>query len=208
MTLKIVWPSTGGARLSFVNAWPSFCTTSYIILTSFLLVMFLLSWRGYVRPSFFIAQTLLLIVRPSFSTVRHRPYQTLRTPLCGHVRLSFCKVRPSLGIMQPSSASSFFFFVLLSTLFIFLFLDVFCSIFCKYVSLNWGSSGTRKFCLQCKYVSLKFSQGQNVFRTGGFEVNWGNKGCKYVHNYFFVFLSIQFLSIVFLNMANSLQTIN
>ena len=27
---------------------------------------------------------------------------------------------------------------------------------------------------------------------GGYKVNWGNKSCKYVHKYFFVFLSIQF----------------
>ena len=102
MMLKIVQPSTGGAQLSFVNARPSFCTASYTILTSFLFVRFLLSWCGYVRPSFFIVRTLLLIVRPSLSTVRHRSYQTLRTPPCGHVRLSFCKVRPSLGIVWPS----------------------------------------------------------------------------------------------------------
>ena len=68
--------------------------------------------------------------------------------------------------------------------------------------------GPESFCLQCRYVSLKFSQGQNVFVLGGYEVNWGNKTCKYVHKYFFVFLSIQFLSIVFLITANSLQTTN
>ena len=126
MTLKIMWPSTGGAWLSFVNAWPSFCMTSYIILTSFLFVRFLLSWRGYVRPSFFIIRTLLLIMRPSFSTVRHRPYQMLQTPLCGHVRLSFCKVRPSLGIAWPSFTTSFF-CTFVNIVYI-LFLDVFCSI--------------------------------------------------------------------------------
>ena len=43
---------------------------------------------------------------------------------------------------------------------------------------------------------------------GGFGVSWENKACKYVHKYFFVFLSIQFLSIVFLSTANSLQTTN
>ena len=57
--------------------------------------------------------------------------------------------------------------------------------------------GPESFCVQCRYVSLKFSQGQNVFVLGGHEVNRGNKACKYVHKYFFVFLSIQFLSIVF-----------
>ena len=57
--------------------------------------------------------------------------------------------------------------------------------------------GPESFCLQCRYVSLKFSQGQNVFVLGGHEVNLGNKACKYVNKYFFVFLSIQFLSIVF-----------
>ena len=56
--------------------------------------------------------------------------------------------------------------------------------------------GPESFCLQCIYVSLKFSQGQNVFVLGGYKVNWRNKSCKYVHKYFFVFLSIQFLSIV------------
>ena len=126
MTLKIVQPSTGRARLSFVNAWPSFCMALYTILTSFLFVRFLLSWHGYVRPSFFIAQTLLLIVRPSFSMVRHRPYQTLRTPPCGHVRFSFCNVRPSLGIVWPLSISSFF-CTFVNIVYI-LFLDVFCSI--------------------------------------------------------------------------------
>ena len=126
MTLKIMRPSTGGTRLSFIHAQPSLCTTSYTVLTSFLFIRFLLSWRGYVRPSFFIARTLLLIVRPSFSTVRHRPYQTLRTPPCGHVRLSFYKVRPSLDIVQPSFTSSFFCtFVCIVCI---LFLDVFCSI--------------------------------------------------------------------------------
>ena len=34
---------------------------------------------------------------------------------------------------------------------------------------------------------------------------WENKSCKYVHKYFFVFLSTQFLSIVFLSTAKSLQ---
>ena len=43
---------------------------------------------------------------------------------------------------------------------------------------------------------------------GGYKVYWGNKTCKYVHKYFFVFLSIQFLRIVFLSTANSLQTTN
>ena len=108
MMLKIVQPSTGGARLSFVHAQPSLCTALYTILTSFLFIRFLLSWRGYVRPSFFIARILLMIVRPSFGTVRHRPYQMLRTPPCGHVRLSFYKVRPSLDIVRPSFTSSFF----------------------------------------------------------------------------------------------------
>ena len=126
MMLKIVRPSTGGAWLSFVHAWPLLCMASYTVLTSFLFIRFLLSWRGYVRPSFFIARTLLLIVRPSFSTVRHRPYQTLRTPPCGHVRLLFCKVRPSLGIMRPLSTSSFF-CTFVNIVYI-LFLDVFCSI--------------------------------------------------------------------------------
>ena len=32
---------------------------------------------------------------------------------------------------------------------------------------------------------------------GGIKSIWGNKTCKYVYKYFFVFLSIQFLSIVF-----------
>ena len=82
------------------------------------------------------------------------------------------------------------------------------SFLCKYVSQSWSISGTRIFCLQCRYVSLKVSQGQNVFVLGGFEVNWGNKACKYVPKYFSVFLSIQFLSIVFLSTANSLQTTN
>ena len=77
--------------------------------------------------------------------------------------------------------------------------------------IQWGQ---KVFC-----VSLRFSQGQNVFSLiffsgplckcfctpGGFEVNWGNKSCKYVHKYFFVFLSTQFLSIVFLSTAKSLQ---
>ena len=126
MMLKIMWPSTGSTRLSFVNVQPLFCMALYTILTSFLFVRFLLSWRGYVRPSFFIARTLLLIVRPSFSTVRHRPYQTLRTPPCGHVRLSFCKVRPSLSIVRPLSTSSFF-CTFVNIVYI-LFLDVFCSI--------------------------------------------------------------------------------
>ena len=108
MTLEIVWPSTGGAQLSFVHARPSFCTAPYTVLTSFLFVRFLLSWCGYVRPSFFIARILLLIVRPSFGTVRHRPYQMLRTPPCSRVRLSFCNVRPSLDIVRPSFTSSFF----------------------------------------------------------------------------------------------------
>ena len=126
MMLKIVWPSTGSTRLSFVNAQPLFCMASYTILTSFLFVRFLLSWHGYVRPSFFIARTLLQIVRPLFSTVRHRPYQTLQTPSCGHVRLSFCKVRPLLGIARPSSTLSFF-CTFVNIVFI-LFLDVFCSI--------------------------------------------------------------------------------
>ena len=126
MMLKIMWPSTGSTRLSFVNARPSFCMASYSILTSFLFVRFLLSWCGYVRPSVFIARTLLLIVRPSFSTVRHRPYQTLRTRPCGHVRLSFCKVRPSLGIARPLFTSSFF-CTFVNIVYI-LFLDVFCSI--------------------------------------------------------------------------------
>ena len=57
--------------------------------------------------------------------------------------------------------------------------------------------GPECFCLQCRYVSLKFAQGQNVFVLGGFEVKWENKARKYVLKYFFVFLSIQFLSIVF-----------
>ena len=126
MTLEIVWPSTGGARLSFVHAQPSFCMASYTVLTSFLFVRFLLSWCGYVRPSFFIARILLLIVRPSFGTVRHRPYQMLRTPLCGHVRLSFCNVRLSLSIMWPSSTLSFF-CTFVYIVFI-LFLHVFCRI--------------------------------------------------------------------------------
>ena len=126
MTLKIMRPSTRGAWLSFVNARPSFSMASYTILTSFLFVRFLLSCSGYVRPSFFIAWILLLIVRPSFSTVRHRPYQMLRTPPCGHVRLSFCKVRPSLSIVQPSFTSSFF-GTFVNIVYI-LFLDVFCSI--------------------------------------------------------------------------------
>ena len=39
--------------------------------------------------------------------------------------------------------------------------------------------------------------GPESFCTGGCKVNWGNKSCKYVYKYFFVFLSIQFLSIVF-----------
>ena len=127
MTLKIVRPSSGGAQLSFVHAWPSFCMVSYTVLTSFLFVRFLLSWHGYVRPSFFIARILLLIVRLSFSTVRHRPYQTLRTTPCGHVRLSFCKVRPSLGIVRPSFTLSFF-CTFVNIVYI-LFLDVFYSIF-------------------------------------------------------------------------------
>ena len=54
------------------------------------------------------------------------------------------------------------------------------------------------------------SVGPESFCTGGYRVNWGNKSCKYVHKYFFVFLSIQFLSIVFLSTckvtAKSLQT--
>ena len=126
MTLKIVWPLTGGARLSFINARPSFNMALYTILTSFLFVRFLLSWCSYVRPSFFIAQILLLIVRPSFSMVRHRPYQMLQTPPCGHVRLSFCKVRPSLSIVRPSFTLSFF-GTFVNIVYI-LFLDVFCSI--------------------------------------------------------------------------------
>ena len=126
MMLKIMWPSTGSTWLSFVNVQPLFCMALYTILTSFLFVRFLLSWHGYVRPSFFIARTLLLIVRPSFSTVRHRPYQTLRTPPCGHVRLSFCKVRPSLSIVRPLSTLSFF-CTFVNIVYI-LFLDVFCSI--------------------------------------------------------------------------------
>ena len=77
------------------------------------------------------------------------------------------------------------------------------SFLCKYVSQSWSSSRTRIFCLQWRYVSLKVSQGQNVFVLGGFEVNLGNKACKYVQKYFFVFLSI-----VFLSTANSLQTTN
>ena len=44
---------------------------------------------------------------------------------------------------------------------------------------------------------LEIFSGPECFVLGGFEVNWGNKACKYVHKYFFVFLSIQFLSIVF-----------
>ena len=126
MTLKIVRPLTKGARLSFVHVWPSLCMASYTILTSFLFIRFLLSWRSYVRPSFFIARILLMIVRPSFSRVRHRPYQMLRTPPCGHVRLSFCKVRPLLGIVWPSFMSSFF--CTLANIIYILFLDVFCSI--------------------------------------------------------------------------------
>ena len=126
MTLKIMQPSSGGAQLSFVHAQPSFCTASYTVLTSFLFVRFLLSWHGYVRPSFFIARILLLIVRPLFGTVRHRPYQMLRTPPCSHVRLSFCKVRPSLGIVWPLFTSSFF-CTFVNIVYI-LFLDVFCSI--------------------------------------------------------------------------------
>ena len=126
MTLEIMWPLTGGAWLLFVHVQPSFCTASYTVLTSFLFVRFLLSWRGYVRPSFFIARTLLLIVRPSFSTVRHRPYWMLRTLPCGHVRLSFCKVRRSLGIAWPSFTSSFF--CTFANIVYILFLDVFCSI--------------------------------------------------------------------------------
>ena len=126
MTLKIMWPSTRGAWLSFINERLSFCTASYTILTSFLFVRFLLSWRGYVRPSLFIVRTLLLIMRPSFSTVRHRSYQMLRTPPFGHVRLSFCKVRLSLGIARPSFTSSFF-CTFVNIVYI-LFLDVFCSI--------------------------------------------------------------------------------
>ena len=126
MTLKIMRPSTGGTWLSFVHARPLFCMTPYTVLTSFLFVRFLLCWRGYVRPSFFIAQILLLIVRPSFGMVRHRPYQTLRTPPCGHVRLSFCKVGPSLSIAWPSFLLSFF-YTFVNIVYI-LFLDVFCSI--------------------------------------------------------------------------------
>ena len=126
MTFEITRPSFGGAQLSFDHVQPSFCTASYTVLTSFSFVRFLLSWRGYVRPSFFIARILLLIVRPLFSTVRHRPYQTLQTPPCGHVRLSFCQVRPSIGIAQSSFASSFF-CTFVNIVYI-LFLEVFCSI--------------------------------------------------------------------------------
>ena len=44
---------------------------------------------------------------------------------------------------------------------------------------------------------LEIFSGPECFCTGGYEVNRGNKACKYVHKYFFVFLSVQFLSKVF-----------
>ena len=71
--------------------------------------------------------------------------------------------------------------------------------------------GPESFYLQCIFlrlcinISLSFSQGHNVFVMGGLKSVGGIKSCKYVHKYFFVFLSTQFLSIVFLNTAKSLQ---
>ena len=72
------------------------------------------------------------------------------------------------------------------------------SFYLQYISLRFSQC-------QCINISLSVSQGQNVFVLVGFEVNWGIKSCKYVHKYFFVFLSTQFLSIVFLSTAKSLQ---
>ena len=81
------------------------------------------------------------------------------------------------------------------------------SLFVNMFPLAGVPVGPESYCLQCRYVSLKFSQGQNVFCTGGYKEYWGNKTCNYVYKYSFVFLNIQFLSIVFLSTAKSLQTI-